>query len=259
MFSKFLFSLLALAAFVAAYANPGSCFGSCNVHDPAVIRRPDGTYFRFSTGNRIQIASASCLAGPWKIEGSALPNGSSIDLAGNMDLWAPDISLVDNTYYLYYSVGTFGSQSSAIGVVTSTTMDVDTWMDHGSTGVTSSSGDFYNAIDSNLVQLHRGGYQLNFGSSWGDLHQVPMVSPLASNDSATQIAYDPAGTHAEEGSFMIYRKGYHYIFFSWGSCCGYDINPPPLGQEYKIYVCRSRSSTRGFVSVILGVGCGRFG
>ncbi|KAL8685138.1 MAG: hypothetical protein Q9218_007952 [Villophora microphyllina] len=253
MFAKSLLPLLALAASVAAYANPGSCSGSCIVHDPAVIRRSDGTYFRFSTGSKIQIATASSLAGPWTIRGSALPNGSSINLAGNMDLWAPDISLIGSMYYLYYSVGTFASQSSAIGVATSTTMDVGTWTDHGSTGVTSSSGDFYNAIDSNLVQLNGGGYRLNFGSFWGDLYSVTMSSPLASSGSATQIAFDPVGTHAEEGSFMFYRSGYYYLFFSWGICCGYNISRPALGQEYKIKVCRSRSSTGRFVSMILSV------
>lgn len=77
-----------LAAFVQGYANPGSCSGACNVHDPGLIRRSsDGKYFRFSTGNKISYASASSLSGPWTTIGSVLPSGSSIDLAGNDDLW----------------------------------------------------------------------------------------------------------------------------------------------------------------------------
>lgn len=76
------------AALVRGYANPGSCSGACNVHDPSLIQRTsDGMYFRFSTGNKISYASASSIKGPWTTIGSMLPSGSSIDLAGNTDLW----------------------------------------------------------------------------------------------------------------------------------------------------------------------------
>lgn len=43
------------------------------------------------------------------------------------------VILVGSTYYLYYSVSTFGSQSSAIGYATSDTMEYGSWVDHGST------------------------------------------------------------------------------------------------------------------------------
>jgi len=73
---------------VAGYANPGSCSGACNVHDPSLIRRvSDGTYFRFSTGNKISYASSSSIEGPWTAIGSVLPDGSSIDIPGYDDLW----------------------------------------------------------------------------------------------------------------------------------------------------------------------------
>ncbi|MCJ1446169.1 MAG: hypothetical protein MMC23_006674 [Stictis urceolatum] len=257
---RILASLLALTSLLStaySYANPGACSGNCNVHDPAVIKRSsDGKYYRFSTGNKIEIATSTSLAGPWTNQGSALPSGSSINLSGNQDLWAPDVHLIGSTYYLYYSVSTFGSQNSAIGVATSTTMDVGSWTDHGSTGVSSSSGKAYNAIDGNLIQLTGGEYQLNFGSFWGDIQQVSMSSGTskASSSSAVQIAYDPSGSHPVEGSFMFYRSGYYYLFYSWGICCGYDTTRPAAGQEYKIKVCRSTSSTGGFVDKS-GVSC----
>lgn len=79
---------LLFAALVHGYANPGSCSGACNVHDPSLIQRSsDKRYFRFSTGNKISYASASSINGPWTNIGSMLPSGSSIDLAGNTDLW----------------------------------------------------------------------------------------------------------------------------------------------------------------------------
>lgn len=77
------------------YGSPGACSGACNIHDPALIRREsDGTYFRFSTGNKISYASASSIEGPWTAIGSVLPDGSSIDLDGNNDLWVGDLRAI---------------------------------------------------------------------------------------------------------------------------------------------------------------------
>lgn len=76
------------APLVYGYANPGSCSGACNIHDPGLIQREsDGTYFRFSTGNKISYAKSSSIEGPWTVVGSMLPDGSSINKAGNDDLW----------------------------------------------------------------------------------------------------------------------------------------------------------------------------
>jgi arabinan endo-1,5-alpha-L-arabinosidase len=77
-----------LPALVSAYALPEACSGTCtNAHDPSIIRRADGTYFRFSTGGKIAIHTAPSLTGPWTYRGAMLPSGSSINLAGNQDLW----------------------------------------------------------------------------------------------------------------------------------------------------------------------------
>ncbi|KAI0159972.1 glycoside hydrolase family 43 protein [Hypoxylon sp. FL1284] len=242
-------SVLPFLGTAYGYANPEPCSGTCtNTHDPSIIRRSDGTYFRFSTGGKIAVHTAPDIAGPWTYQGAALPSGSSIDLAGNQDLWAPDVSLVGDTYYLYYSVSTFGVQDSAIGVATSSSLDVGSWRDVGATGVRSSSGKPYNAIDPNLVAVDDT-YYLTFGSFWKDLHQVAMASPpaaVAGGVSAYQTAYDPVTT-AEEGAFVFPSGGYYYLFYSKGKCCGYDTDRPSAGEEYKIMVCRSSSATEGFV------------
>ena len=80
--------LPSLAPLAFGYANPGACSGTCvNTHDPSIIRRVDGTYFRFSTGGKIAVHTAPTLEGPWTYAGAALPDGSSINKAGNDDLW----------------------------------------------------------------------------------------------------------------------------------------------------------------------------
>ncbi|KAF3313064.1 hypothetical protein TWF173_006242 [Orbilia oligospora] len=231
----------------AAYANPGACSGDCGTHDPAVIRRTsDGKFYRFSTNNFISIASASSIAGPWTYLGQALPGGSKISGFSGVDLWAPDIIYNNGVYYLYYSVSSFGSQNSAIGVATSSTMDPGSWVDHGATGVSSKTGSAYNAIDSNIVKVGNDFY-MAFGSFWGDIYQVKMDSGLlkTAGTSSYQIAWTSFGNGAMEGAFIYYRSGYYYLFTSWGNCCQL-VPRPAAGTEYHMRVCRSTSATGGF-------------
>jgi arabinan endo-1,5-alpha-L-arabinosidase len=237
---------LAVLPLVQAYSNPGACSGACWAHDPAVIERSDGTYFKFNTGDGIEIATASSLSGPWTLVGYVLPDGSSINSA--TDLWAPDVTLVDGVYHLYYAVSTFGSQTSSIGLATSSTLEPGSWTDKGATGVSSTSAKAYNAIDPNLI-LVGSTYYLNFGSFWHDIYQVALNSAATktAGTAAYNIEYDSAGTHPCEGSYMFYYSGYYYLLWSHGICCGYDTSKPAAGAEYMIKMCRSTSATSGFV------------
>ncbi|KIN02678.1 glycoside hydrolase family 43 protein [Oidiodendron maius Zn] len=251
---------LTAASAVSGYANPGACSGHCWAHDPSVIQRAsDGLYFKFNTGSGIEIATSSSLTGSWTLQGYVLPSGSSIDLSGNTDLWAPDVHLVGSVYYLYYAVSTFGSQNSAIGVATSSTLEPGSWTDLGSTGVASSSSKSYNAIDPNLITVGSN-YYLNFGSFWDDIYQVQFASPPTNHgsNSAYNIEYNSTGTRPSEGSYMFYYSGYYYLLWSSGICCGYDTSLPPTGAEYHISMCRSTAATGGFVDKN-GVSCTKNG
>lgn len=58
------FLALALSALpgATAYADPGACSGDCWAHDPCLIKRSDGTYFRFNTGSEIGIWTADAIS-----------------------------------------------------------------------------------------------------------------------------------------------------------------------------------------------------
>ncbi|TVY82168.1 putative arabinan endo-1,5-alpha-L-arabinosidase A [Lachnellula suecica] len=241
------------ASLVKGYADPGACSGACWAHDPSIIQRTsDGLYYKFNTGSGIEIATSSSLSGPWTIKGYALPSGTSIN--GQADLWAPDVSKVGSLYYMYYAVSTFGSQNSVIGLATSSTLDVGSWTDLGTTGIQSTSAKPYNAIDPNLIQVGSS-YYLNFGSFWHDIYQAEMNADAKKvSTSAVNIEYSSVGTHPNEGSFMFYYSGYYYLLWSNGICCGYDTSKPATGAEYKIMMCRSTSATGGFVDQS-GVSC----
>lgn len=172
-----------------------------------------------------------------------------IQVAHSNYIQAPDVRYVNGKYYVYYAVSTFGSQDSAIGLATSPSMDAGTWTDHGTTGVRSRPGKPYNAIDANLIK-EGANFYLNFGSFWHDIYQVPMNSDATRTaGSSYNIAYEPAGSHAVEGTYMYEHGGYWYLFYSEGICCGYASSMPAPGDEYKIKVCRSTYATGGFVSL----------
>lgn len=141
-------AILLFAPLVAAYPPPEPCTGWCyyDLRDPNVVYK-NGTYYRFTTHHNFTIATAPSITGPWERHGSALRNGSTIDLpmpaAKNGEpplkyelpaLWAPDVLLINDTYYMTYSV-TRGGSPSEIGCATSKTMEADSWEDHGSIGL----------------------------------------------------------------------------------------------------------------------------
>ncbi|OCK79047.1 glycoside hydrolase family 43 protein [Lepidopterella palustris CBS 459.81] len=240
------------------WPDPEPCTGNCSwIHDPNVIKSATGTYYRFSTSGNIAIATAPSLTGPWSYKGAMLPGGPAIHVADNQDTWAPDVSLIDGTYYAFYAVSYIGYQGSEIGVATSTFLDPGTWTDHGSIGLPKSSS--YNLIDPNLFQESGSSpIYFSFGSGWQGVFQSTLNSPpvTASGAAATNLAYNstvPPGQNfpsVTEGSYQFWWQNggdkWYYLFFSSGACCNTPPNLAATGDEYKIMVCRSTSQSGPF-------------
>ena len=111
--------------------------GDLVVHDPVIIREGD-TYYVFSTVGRYVGIKTSKDLKTWKDAGSVfaeIPAWARQAVPGTEGIWAPDISYVNGEYRLYYSVSTFGSNRSAIGLATSKTLDPKAkgygWKDQG--------------------------------------------------------------------------------------------------------------------------------
>lgn len=128
---------------------------------------------------------------------------------------------------------------------------MQSWTDHGATGVASSAGKNYNAIDGNLI-VNGDNYYMAFGSFWADLFITSLTisdsgTLKSSSSSAKQIAFTSVGTQAIEGAYIFLRGSYWYLFWSEGQCCGLDKSRPAAGKEYQIKVCRSSKPNSGFL------------
>ena len=149
-----------------------------NVHDPVIIKQ-DETYYLFSTGADIPVRQSpnlqDWLFADYMTVFEAMPQDAGIYVPGADSIWAPDISYYNDRYHLYYSISTFGSSHSAIGLATNTTLhsnDEDfEWIDQGIV-VTSDRSDNYNAIDANLILDEDGEPWLAFGSHWSGIKMI---------------------------------------------------------------------------------------
>ncbi|KAL0960854.1 hypothetical protein HGRIS_005870 [Hohenbuehelia grisea] len=143
---KFVLSTLALApSLCRAVVGPGVVTGNTAVHDPTMCKDSRGTYFVFSTAPGIEIRTSTDRTA-WTLVGKVWPNGAPWTDAytgtSNGNLWAPDCTVIGNTFYLYYSASSFGSQKSATFFAKSTTGLPGSWSDQGLVTQTSSSNTY---------------------------------------------------------------------------------------------------------------------
>jgi arabinan endo-1,5-alpha-L-arabinosidase len=200
------------------------------VHDPTVIKEGD-TFYLFSTRAGIAIRCSQDLV-RWRLCGDVfahLPAWAVKDVPGLRGIWAPDISYFNGKYHLYYSVSTFGSNRSSIGLVTNATLDPASekyrWQDQGKI-VSSNNTDDWNAIDPNIVLDEVGEPWLSFGSFWSGvkLQKIDLATGrLSQKDtklySLASRPRSPQLPGAIEAPVIIRRSGYYYLFVSFDFCC----------------------------------------
>jgi arabinan endo-1,5-alpha-L-arabinosidase len=228
------------------------------VHDPAVIK--DGhTYYLFSTGGRagqgiIPIRTSTDLR-TWRIAGyvfAALPEWAAREIPQARNAWAPDISFHNGKYHLYYSVSSFGSRNSAIGLATNRTLDPTSpqyqWTDEGLVVRSRQERDDWNAIDPTMVLESENSVWLSWGSFWGGIklrRLDPVTGKLSTTDttlySLSSRPRVPPIDGSVEAPTIIRRGSYWYLFVSFDRCC--------RGSEstYHVVVGRSREIVGPYV------------
>jgi len=237
--------LLAVVFAAPAWAQEGD---ARQVHDPSIIKEGE-TYYVFSTRAGLAIRCSKDLV-HWRLCGDVfahLPEWAVKDVPGLRGLWAPDVSYFNGAYHLYYSVSTFGSNRSSIGLATNETLDPASdkyrWVDQGKV-ISSNVTDDWNAIDPDVVLDEQDQPWLSFGSFWGGIKLRkldPSTGKLSSQDQTLySLARRPA-PGAIEAPNIIRRNGYYYLFVSFDFCCrGKD-------STYNIRVGRARQLTGPYV------------
>ncbi|MCL6546856.1 MAG: arabinan endo-1,5-alpha-L-arabinosidase [Bryobacteraceae bacterium] len=224
------------------------------VHDPVVIKEQD-TYYVFCTGGRpgqgvIPIRTSKDLR-EWKLAGHVfpeLPEWAQKEIPKARNAWAPDISYYNGKFHLYYSVSSFGSRNSAIGLATNRTLDPGSpdyrWVDDGLVLRSYEEKDDWNAIDPNLVVEDEQNIWLVWGSFWGGI-MMRRLDPATGKLSATDTTMHRLSSRPREqpigGSveapFIVRRGDYWYLFVSFDRCCR------GVNSTYNVVVGRSRQIT----------------
>ncbi|WNB84548.1 arabinan endo-1,5-alpha-L-arabinosidase [Cellulomonas sp. ATA003] len=227
-------------------------------HDPALVAGAEGEpWYVFSTGDRavadgaVQVRTSSDGRRWTEIDPVWDERPAWVeDVVPDVEnFWAPEVYEHDGTFYLYYSASTFGSNRSAIGLATATTLDPADpdhgWTDRGEVLRSEPGRDDWNAIDAGIVEDADGVPWMAFGSFWGGIQMVRLEWPSGlvadPDEPPVTIASRGAPPNAIEAPYVVERDGWYYLFVSKDSCC------QGAASTYNIQVGRSRDVTGPYV------------
>lgn len=231
---------------IVPYPDGGPVGDTRHVHDPEIVKDGDAHYV-LSTNDGIPIRRSLDGMKTWQFLGRVfpdqLPSWATSQVPGVEAPWAPGVARFNGRFHLYYSLSTFGSPRSAIGLATNVTLDPSApdyeWKDRGKV-LESFAGDDHNAIDAAVVEDETGGLWLTWGSWGGGIKMraldrgTGLLSP--SHPTMYSLARRPA-EQAVEAPYIVRRGEYFYLFVSFGLCCR------GTASTYTVRVGRSESVT----------------
>ena len=244
---RFTLALLLLVSGVAFRAQ--ALQGNTGIHDPSTIVKQGNTYWTFATGDGIYSLFSTDLVkwtpGPRAVfPNNSFPTWIKTKVPGfTGTFWAPDCVFMNGKYYLYYSCSTFGSRTSAIGLVTNPTLDPASpdyrWTDQGEVISTSGSNNAEpNAIDPAIFRDANNRVWMTYGSFFGGIRITELDPATGKLLNTTQYA---VGNNGAEASYVKQHGTYYYLFLNRGACCD------GIKSTYYILVGRSLSPTGPFL------------
>ena len=222
--------------------------------DPAVIRAPDGYYYAYATQTRregkwinIQLARSSDLF-HWRYLGEALPTKPSWATT-TQDFWAPHVVRDGRRYIMYFSAKP-NTSDERHGLCLGIAVAASPRGPFRDIGHPLKCGPGFANIDPMEFDDPATGKHLLY---WGSGFEPIKVQELTRD----RLAFAPGSTPVElvspnpvkgafpvlvEGSWVVRRNGWYYLFYSGDNCCGAKAN-------YAVMVARSRSATGPFVTL----------
>jgi arabinan endo-1,5-alpha-L-arabinosidase len=219
-----------------------------HVHDPSTIVRCKDEYWVFFTGDGVPSAHSKDLI-TWERGPSVFTNlptevAEAVPAHKGNQAWAPDLIHLGNRYLLYYSVSTWGKNTSAIALATNPTLDPHDpqyrWTDQGVV-IQSCDGDDFNTIGPAITQDPRGGLWLAFGSYWSGIKLIALDPATGKRPPLEGRTYSLAWSGSIEASYIYHHGDFYYLFVDWGQCCR------GTNSTYSVRIGRSRNITGPYV------------
>jgi len=246
----------------AAYTNP---VWPQNFPDPTIIHAADGYYYAYGTQGdwqgkelNLQVARSTDLT-HWQHLGDALPVKPTW-ASTTYSFWAPHVSEVGGTYYLYYSakpdnaVGKPDAEAGLCLAVATATSPAGPFTDSGQP-LQCGTG-FINIDPMAFDDPATGRRLLYWGSGFGPLKVRELapdrVSFVPGSEAKPLVLPTPGAGENDyqtliEGSWVVLRNGWYYLFYSGNNCCGPKAH-------YAVEVARSRNATGPFETLAHATG-----
>lgn len=231
-----------LAASAATYLNPVL---DADFPDPAVILAPDGFYYAYATQTlrdghwiNVQVARSSDLV-HWELLGDAMPGKPGWALQ-TQDFWAPYVLRDGDRYLMYYSatpdVCDVPERGHCLAIAVADS-PAGPFVD---IGLPLLLGIGFEYIDPMVFDDPATGRHYLY---WGSGFQPIRAQELAADRMSFAPGSEPvdlvwpnsvegAFPRLVEASWVTYRDGFYYLFYSGDNCCGPDA-------EYGVMVARS--------------------
>jgi arabinan endo-1,5-alpha-L-arabinosidase len=256
--SKLLLLLTALLALPASSPAQLPVLGNTGAHDPSTLIKDGNRYYLFYTSQGLESKYSTDLR-TWTYSGNsqrifpgsppAWTTNAVPDFTGFF--WAPDVAYFNGKYHVYYSISSWGTIDSAIGLVTSPSLISPTWTDQGKVvqsdaaweAVPETDTTSFNCIDPAILQATNGTIWMVYGS-YSDGILVTQLDPstgkrLNPASIGTKIASSSTSffSNTTEAAHLHERGGYYYLFLNYGGCCA------GVDSTYNLRVGRSTSVT----------------
>jgi arabinan endo-1,5-alpha-L-arabinosidase len=195
-------------------------------HDPSTIVKCKDEYWTFITGaNTPSLRSKDLInwtRGPRAKETPPDWVTREVPLNRRSNFWAPDVIHVGDKYLLFYSVSSFGKNTSAIGMATNATLDPEDpaykWQDGGIV-VQTKQGDDFNAIDPAAFLDKDGKLWMSFGSFWSGIKLIELDPKTGLRIAPDSKPHSLAYAKEIEAPYIYLHDGKYYLFVSHGRCC----------------------------------------
>ena len=229
--------------------------------DPSVLRAPDGYYYAYATQTKragqilnFQMARSLDLV-TWEHLGEAMPEKLDWSTTSQR-FWAPDVSRhPDGRYLMYYSTQPDGPEPGLCLGVAVADRPEGPFVDKGHPLLAGGPG-FENIDPMRFVDPADGRQWLFWGSGFGPLRVRELAADglgfAEGSEAEVVVAPRPAAGptaygHLIEGSWVHYRQGWYYLFYSGDNCCGPDAH-------YAVLVARARQTTGPYQTLAQATG-----